>query len=111
MLSNTAAMLAVPARMRSRAGASLLWHDTQAVPRDRVPEMAVARLAAAGSAVTCLRPQARGGAGLSGRSALAADQAKFAFQQPTSQKYAHKTTQIAAAGGGALGSHPARDPV
>jgi hypothetical protein len=111
MLSNTTAVVVTPARARSRTGASLPWHCSPAVPRDRAPEPAVARMAAAESAVTCLRPQCRGAAGLSGRSALAAGQAKFALQQPTSQKYAHKTTRIAAVGGGALGSHPARDPV
>jgi hypothetical protein len=101
----------MPERVRLNEGALLPWSIGSAVPRDRAPEKAAAELAAAESAVTCLRPQARGGAGFSGSSALAAGQAQFALQQPTSQKYAHKTTRIAPNGGGALGPHPARDPV
>jgi hypothetical protein len=33
------------------------------------------------------------------------------LQQPTCKQYAHTMTRIAAFGGGALGPHPARDPV
>ena len=61
--------------------------------------------------VARLRPQASTGAVFLGISAHVAGQAKSASQQPTSQKYAYTMTRIAAFGGGALGPHPARDPV
>jgi hypothetical protein len=100
-----------PERVRLNVGASLPSQLDWPAPRDRAPKTAAAELAAAESAVSNLRPQAPGGAGLFGSSALAANQAKFALGQPTSQQYAHKTTRIAPIGGGAMGPHPARDPV
>jgi hypothetical protein len=45
-----------------------------------------------------------------GSGATEAGQADFTWQQRTIRNYAH-TTRIASAGGGAPGSHPARDPV
>lgn len=83
--------LAVPQRRRSRMGSWLL-SDSASAPRD--------------CAVQMLAPAA-----LFGFGAHVAALAEFAKQQPISNvSYAH-TTRIAAGGGGALGSHPARDPV
>jgi hypothetical protein len=101
----------MPGRVRLDVGASLPSQAGSLVPCDRAPRKAAAERAAAESAVSYLRPQAPDGIRLFGSSALAADQAQFALGQPTSQKYAHKTTRIAPNGGGALGPHPARDPV
>lgn len=103
--------VAVPERAWIRKGASLLWDSVPAGPRYRANEKAAVRTTAAEAAVACLRPQASTGALLIGTSAHVADQAKPASQQPTSKKYAHTMTRIAAFGGGALGPHPARDPV
>ncbi len=66
--------------------------------------------AAVGQAAAGPRPRAREGAVLFGNATQAAGETIFVPQQRTSQKYAHKT-RIAAVGGGALGPHPARDPV
>lgn len=66
---------------------------------------AAAYVAAAGP-----RPRGREGAVLSGNATHAAGETIFVPQQPISQKFAHKTL-ITAVGGGALGPHPARDPV
>jgi hypothetical protein len=107
----SAASVAKRTRARSGLGASLPLHLGLAVRRDRAQEMATARTAAAAPAVTCLRPQTLSGAALFGKNASPASEAKFASPQPTSQQYAHKTTRIAATGGGAMGPHPARDPV
>src|SRR5215813_8523304 len=110
MLSNIAlADAATTSRERSRTGALLLG-GCAAVSRARVQESAVIRTAAAHAAVTALRPQAGADSVLSGSATHAANQAKFALQQPTSQKYA-QTTRIAIEGGGALGPPQARDPV
>ena len=107
----TTADVAVPERVRIRAGASLLWTSAPAVPRDRGPERAAVCLAAAGQAIASPRPQASTGAALLGNGAHAAGQAKSASQQPTSKKFAYTMTRIATTGGGAVGPHPARDPV
>lgn len=100
---------AMPAHARFRMGASLFGADA-AVPRERAMETAVTRTAAAEAAFAGLRPQPNAGPLVFSNATHAAGQASSAWQQPTSQKYAH-TTRIAAAGGGALGPHPARDPV
>jgi len=94
-----------------RMGASLPHDSVQAVPRDRASETAAARRSAADSAVMGLRPQARNGVVRLGAIDTATAQAKSALQQPTSQKFAHPKARIAALGGGAMGPHPARDPV
>ncbi len=115
MLSHMWMADAAPARALSRTGASFAGGCT-AVPRERAIETApvrsdIVRTAAAATAVASLRPQARASAVLSGNATHAAGQAKFVLQQRTSQKKYARTTRIAAAGGGALGSHPAWDPV
>lgn len=66
--------------------------------------------AAATAAVAGPRPRPREDAVLTGSAPQAAGETIFVPQQRTSQKFAH-TTRIAAVGGGALGPHPARDPV
>ncbi len=101
----------VSARARFRKGASLPWSSIPVVTRDRASEMAAAGTAAAELAVSCLRPQLHGGAVRVGAHTHVAAQANSALQQPTSQKFAYPMTLIAAVGGGAVGPHPARDPV
>ncbi len=103
----TPADAATPTHMPFRMGA-LFAGGCTAVPRLRATGKAVA-MAAAG-AFAGPRPRPSAGSVLFGNATHEARQAKSAGQQPISQKYAH-TTRIAAAGGGALGSHPARDPV
>jgi hypothetical protein len=100
---------AMPARARFRMGASLSG-GCAATPRERAMETAVARSAAAEAVFAGLRPQPSAGPVLFGNATHEAGQVSPAWQQRNSQKYAH-TTRIAAAGGGALGPHPARDPV
>ena len=100
---------ATPTHMPFRMGA-LFAGGCTAVPRVRATEEAVAMAAAAEAAVTGRRAWPSAGSVRFGNAIHAARQAKSAGQQPTSQKYAH-TTRIAAAGGGAMGPHPARDPV
>jgi hypothetical protein len=100
---------AMPAHARFRMGASLSG-GCAAVSLERRAEEAVTRTAAAEAAFAGLSPQPSTGRSLFGNATHAAGQVNSAWQQPTSQKYAH-TTRIAAAGGGALGPHPARDPV
>jgi len=99
----------MPARARFRMGASLAG-GCAAVLTERAMEPAVAAAAATDTGFAGLRPQPSAGPVLFGNATHAAGQVSSAWQQPTSQKYAH-TTRIAAAGGGALGPHPARDPV
>ena len=98
---------AIPARARSRTGASFVGGCTT-VSRRRA-ETAVTSRAAATSVVAGLRPQASA-VSLS-NAAHAAGKANAASQQRISQKKYARTTRIAAIGGGALGPHPARDPV
>ena len=100
---------AMPERARSRRGA-LLFGGCAAVPRVRLLETAAARTAAADVDLARPRPQASPESVFFGSATHAAGQANSARQQRTSQKYAH-TTRVAAAGGGAMGPHPARDPV
>jgi len=94
-----------------RTGALLQGCCVLAVPRDRASEMAAGRRSVAESAAVVLRPQARNGAIRLGAFDTAAAQAKSALRQSTSQKFAHPMTRIAVLGGGAMGPHPARDPV
>ena len=105
------AAVAVPERAWIRKGASLLGYRMPAGASYRANEKAAVGTTAAEAAVVCLRPQASTGAVRTATSAHVADQAKSTSQQPTSKKYAHTMTRIAAFGGGALGPHPARDPV
>jgi hypothetical protein len=100
---------AMPARARLRTGASFVG-GCAAVSRERA-ETAAASPAATGPVAAGLRPQASASAVSFGNAAHAAGQAKSALQQRTSQKKYARTTRIAALGGGALGPHPARDPV
>jgi hypothetical protein len=105
---------ALPMRARLRTGASFVG-GCAAVARERAETAAaspvVSSTAAIGPVVAGLRPQASASAVSLGNAAHAAGQAKSALQQRTSQKKYARTTRIAALGGGALGPHPARDPV
>ncbi len=87
--------VAVHSRDRSRKGAPLTCGG-EAVPRER--------------AVAALRPQRTIAAFHFGSGATEARQVECTWQQVTSKQYAHMT-RIATADGGALGPHPARDPV
>ncbi len=111
MLTITTPASAASACARLGTGALLPWTDP-ATPRDRVAKKAAARGTAAAPVVSVLRPRTSGEAFFfAGTSAHAAQLAVSVTQQPTSQKYAHTMTRIAALGGGAWGPHPARDPV
>ncbi len=101
---------AMPERAPSVAGASL-FGGCAAVARVRLLETAAAGTAAADVVRARPRPQASQESVFLGSATHAAGQANSARQQRTSQKYTAHTTRIAAAGGGALGPHPARDPV
>jgi hypothetical protein len=101
---------AMPERARFAAGASL-FGGCAAVSRVRLPELAAVGTPAADVVLARPRPQASPGSVFFGSATHAAGQPNSARQQRTSQKYAAHTTRIAAAGGGALGPHPARDPV
>jgi hypothetical protein len=100
---------AMPARARSRTGTSFAG-GCAAVSRERA-EKAVTSRAAAATVVAGLRPQASASAVTFGNAAHAAGKATVASQQRISQKKYARTTRIAALGGGALGPHPAWDPV
>jgi hypothetical protein len=110
MLSLISPANVTPVRAQSRTGAAFQG-GSPAETRLRVIEMAAVRTSAADEVFARPRPQASTGATLFGNATHAAGQAESARQQRTSKKYAHTTTRIAAAGGGALGPHPARDPV
>jgi hypothetical protein len=109
MLSLISPANVTPVRAQSRTGAAFQG-GSPAETRLRVIEMAAVRTSAADEVFARPRPQASTGATFFGNATHAAGQADSARQQRTSKKYAH-TTRIAAAGGGALGPHPARDPV
>jgi hypothetical protein len=94
--------VAVNSRDRARVGASITYGGEK-VLRDR----ALARSAAATSA-PCLRPNSA--AVHYGSGATEAGQVEFTWRQRTDSNFTH-TTRVAMADGGALGSHPARDPV
>jgi hypothetical protein len=100
----TPADAATTTHMPFRMGA-LFVSGCTALPRVRATDTAAAEAVFAD-------PHPRPGAGpvIPGHATHEARQEKSAWQQPTSQKYANMT-RIAAAGGGALGPHPARDPV
>jgi hypothetical protein len=100
-----------PARAQSGLGASVQRDVARAVPLGGALQPAASLRVAANSALAGRRPRPRDGAVLFGTSAHVADQVKSALTQPTSQKYAHTMTRVAAIGGGAKGPHPARDPV
>ena len=101
---------AMPERARPAAGASL-FGGCAAVSRVRLLGTAAAGTAAADVVRVRPRLQASPESVFFGSATHAAGQAKSARQQRISQKYTAHTTRIAAAGGGALGPHPARDPV
>ncbi len=103
---NTPADAAMPVGAQYPVGASIV-RRLAAVTRERAQQPV---FAAANAAVAGPRPRAREGAVLLGCATQAAGETILASQQRTSQKFAHKT-RIAAVGGGALGPHPARDPV
>jgi hypothetical protein len=104
--------LAQPTVARSRMGASL-GRTHMPVPRGHVKELAGPAWASARSAAQAfVRPQGRAKAALFGNGAQVAAAAKLAAQQPISKvNYAHTTRIASLKGGGALGPHPARDPV
>lgn len=95
-LNATAEVAAMP-RVRFRTGAPL-FGDSPALPRDRAIRTA-ARCTHVSTAAVML-----------GAGAKVAGQVESALQQRTTDKYAYMTP-IAPTGGGALGPHPARDPV
>jgi hypothetical protein len=112
MLSLVSLAIPEPTVVRSRMG-TLLGRAHMPVPRVHVEEVAVPVRASAqpAAAKAFVRPQGSTKAALFGIGAQVARSAKFAAQQPISKvNYAH-TTRIAALKGGALGPHPARDPV
>jgi hypothetical protein len=111
MLSHIIEADIVPERMRFCQGALLPGIAAPATPRHRVGESAATPAVAAGLAVWSLRPQVPFMAARSDASAHAAAQAKSALQQSISQKFAYGKARNAAIGGGAMGPHPARDPV
>ena len=99
--------------VRSRMGA-LLGRVQMPVPRGHVEELAGPARAGARSAAAkaFVRPQGSTRAALFGIGIQVAGSAKVAGQQPISKvNYAHTTRTSALKGGGALGPHPARDPV
>jgi hypothetical protein len=99
--------------VRSRIGTSL-GRDHMPVPRRQVKELAGPARAGVWSvaATAFVRPQGSTKAAIFGNGAQVAGSAKFAGQQPISKvNYAHTTRIAALKGCGALGPHPARDPV
>lgn len=102
-----------PTVVRSRMGI-LLDRDHMPVPRGHVKELAGSARASAQlvAAKAFVRPQGRTKAWLFGIGAQVAGSAMLAGQQPISKvNYAHTTRIAALKGCGALGPHPARDPV
>jgi hypothetical protein len=102
-----------PTVVRSRMGI-LLDRAHMPVPRGDVKELAGPARASAKpvAAKAFARPQGSTRAALFGIGAQVAGSAKFAGQQPISKvNYAHTTRIAALKGSGALGPHPARDPV
>ncbi len=95
---NIMADVAADARDWSGAGTSLACSG-EAVLRDRTLATTAYRPPSAGVVVVC-----------HGSGTTAAGPEKLARQQRSIRKYAH-STRIATAFGGAMGPHPARDPV
>ncbi|SRR5260370_14476468 len=99
--------------VRSRMG-TLLGRVQMPVPRSHVKELAGPARASAEPVATkaFVPPQGCTKAALFGNGAQVAGPAKFAGRQPISKvNYAHTTRIAALKGSGALGPHPARDPV
>ena len=102
-----------PAVVRFRMGI-LLDRAHVPVPRGHVKELAgPARVSAQPVAAEAfVRPRGSTKAALFGSGTQVAGSAKVAGQQPISKvNYAHTTRIAALKGSGALGPHPARDPV
>lgn len=102
-----------PSAARSRMGI-LLGRAHKPVPRSHVKELAGPAGASAQpvAAKAFVRPQWSTKAALFGIGTQMAGSAKLAAQQPISKvNYAHTTRIAALKGSGALGPHPARDPV
>jgi hypothetical protein len=102
-----------PTVVRSRMGI-LLDRAHMPVPRGHVMELAGPARASAQpvAAKAFVRPQGSTKAALFGIATQVAGSAKLAGQQPISKvNYAHTTRIAALKGWGALGPHPARDPV
>jgi hypothetical protein len=102
---------ALPTRARFRMGTWLACAHT-AVPRSHAMELAGPAMACARSvaADAFTRPSRRAKADIFGNGAQVAGAAMAVQQHFSKVNYAH-TTRIAALKGGALGPHPARDPV
>jgi hypothetical protein len=101
-----------PARARSRTGT--LACARMPVPRCHVRELAgpAKAIAQPAAAMAVVRPRERTMTEIFGNGAQVAGLAMFAGQQPISKvNYAHTTRIAALKGSGALGPHPARDPV
>src|SRR6185437_7882434 len=99
--------------VRSRMG-TLRGRVQMPVPRGHVKELAGPAGAGARpvAAQAFVRPQGNTKAALFGNGTQVAGSAKLAGQQPISKvNYAHTTRIAALKGCGALGPHPARDPV
>ena len=94
---NSLADVAANTRDRSGMGASIT-RGGEAVVRNRALAMSAACPQPSTAAVHC------------GSGTTEPSQVEFTWLQRATRKYTH-TTRIAAADGGALGSHPARDPV
>jgi hypothetical protein len=102
-----------PTVVRSRVG-TLLDGAHMLVPRGHVKELAGSAKASAKPVAVWpfARPHGSTRAALFGIGAQVAGSAKLAGQQPVSKvNYAHTTRIAALKGCGALGPHPARDPV
>ena len=101
----------LPTRARSSMGTWLACAHT-AVPRSHAMEVAGPATASARSAAAdaFARPRRRAKADIFGNGSQVAGAAMAAQQHFSKVNYAH-TTRIAALKGGALGPHPARDPV
>ena len=112
MADTPASAVVSPMRPRPRKGT--LACAATSVPRSVTWELAGPAGASASpvAAMAFVRPQARTEARLFGNGAQVAGPAIVAGQQPVSKvNYAHTTRIAALKGSGALGSHPARDPV
>ena len=100
-------------RALTRTGTQLLGGRV-ADPGVRSMEAAIGRPAAAAVVFPRPRPLSKSQLSKSQLSENQLSENQFGenqpFQEQSSQKYAH-TTRIGAAGGGAKGPHPARDPV